>query len=265
VSQLTGRILVFDSHELFTEVPELSGRKIKRLLWHWVQRYWIPKASLCYSVGPKLALRLSLTYSAEFLSVRNVPNRKSIEVEHLPHVMLYQGTLNIGRGLEEAILALKELPEWQLWIAGSGPLDYELKQLSTDCGVKDRVKFYGNISPALLHDLTCRSSVGLNLLKQDSLNYYYSLANKFFDYVQAEIPSVNMNFPEYRDLCEEFNVAVLLDQCTSEDLIAAISTLSDEKKYTQLRSECKKAAQIWNWENEEKKIAKAYNRLFAEG
>ena len=67
--------------------------------------------------------------------------------------------LNIGRlvgykGQRFLIEALRGL-DAVAWIVGTGPLENELKQIAQDCGVADRVKFWGGVDdaelPALLH------------------------------------------------------------------------------------------------------------------
>lgn len=68
--------------------------------------------------------------------------------------------LNIGRlvgykGQRHAIEALARLPDGVLWIAGTGPLEAELRGLAGGLGVLDRVRFLGDVAdadlPGLLH------------------------------------------------------------------------------------------------------------------
>jgi glycosyltransferase involved in cell wall biosynthesis len=68
--------------------------------------------------------------------------------------------LNLGRlvgykGQRFAIEALGRLPHGVLWIAGTGPLEAELRELAKRCGVAERVEFLGDVPdselPGLLH------------------------------------------------------------------------------------------------------------------
>lgn len=68
--------------------------------------------------------------------------------------------LNVGRlvgykGQRHAIEALPRVPSAVLWLAGTGPLEADLRQLAATTGVADRVRFLGNVPdgdlPALLH------------------------------------------------------------------------------------------------------------------
>lgn len=257
--------LIYDSHELFTEVPELRGRYLKRKLWHLLQKWFVPWSSLQITVGPKLAKHLNHMYGGDFLAIRNMPEEKICSAIMEPRTMIYQGALNIDRGIELAIDAVVALDSWTLWIAGTGPKENELRTIVRDLGLEDRVAFLGRIPPDELHEKTCRAAVGLNMLHGDSLNYYYSLANKFFDYVQAGIPGISMNFPEYQALCNEYNVALLLEDYNAGALVKALRQLEDEAVYDKYRQACHKAAEQWNWEKESGKLVEAYQRLFESG
>ena len=250
-----GRRLVYDSHELFTEVPELQGKNLKRKIWHWLQKWMVPKSDLQITVGPKLAIRLSHLYGGNFLSVRNMPFSKPKSLESQQKLMLYQGALNTDRGIELSIQALTEMSEWKLWIAGKGPKEQWLRSIAKSAGVADRVTFLGNIPPDQLSEITCQATVGLNLLRGESMNY------KFFDYVQAEIPGISMAFPEYKALCEEYPVAILLENYSVGELVEALRTLEQTEVYQKYQHACREAAQLWIWPNEAEALVKAYQAM----
>jgi hypothetical protein len=100
--------LVFDAHEYFTEVPELTGRDAIKKIWQRVLDYGVKKAVACYTVGPELGRLFSEQYGKKFEVVYNMPERKTVPENNQPgRVVLYQGDLNEGRGLEETIEAMK--------------------------------------------------------------------------------------------------------------------------------------------------------------
>jgi len=104
--------------------------------------------------------------------------------------------------------------------------------------------------------------MGINLLENKGLNYYYSLANKFFDYVQAGLPQISMNFPEYKKMNEQFEVAVLIDDLKTKTIVNAVNRLLHEKDfYFRLRENCLRAREEWNWEKEEQKLLSFYQQL----
>ena len=97
------------------------------------------------------------------------------------------------------------------------------------------------------------------MLENRGLSYYYSLANKFFDCVQAEVPVLTMNFPEYRALNAEHEVAVLLDELSPETVAAAVRHLLDDPAtYQRLQTNCRAARAVWNWEREQEVLLKVW-------
>ena len=260
---LMGRDFVLDSHEYFTEVPELQGRSFSKSIWKSLGKTAVPKAKLCYTVNQSLATILSKEFGNNFDYIRNLPyampweERKTSESGQ--KIILYQGALNVGRGLEQGIDALKSLPaDYVLWIAGGGDIEKELRNKVAHLGMNDSVVFLGRLSPDELQKITLQAWCGLNVLEGESSNYYYSLANKFFDYVNAGVPAINMSFPEYINHNKEFEVSVLIEKCSTEAIAAAIPKLEEPEFYQRLTANCKKASAVWNWENESEKLISLY-------
>ena len=102
----------------------------------------------------------------------------------------------------------------------------------------------------------------MNLLEGSSKSYYYSLANKFFDYIHSGVPSINMDFPEYRAINEQWEVSLLLNKLEQEELRTAIESLwNDTDLYRQLRENCLNCRKELNWQQEEKKLLSIYNAI----
>ena len=177
--------------------------------------------------------------------------------------VLYQGALNAGRGLEAAIAAMQQVDNVQLWLAGEGDLSVELRQLAGQLGVQEKVHFLGFVRPEALKTHTAQAWLGLNLLENCGLSYYYSLANKYFDYVQAGVPVLTMDFPEYRALNAQHEVALLLDELSPARVAAAIRRLrDDEGLYARLQGACAAAGGVWTWEEDEKVLLEVWQAVY---
>ncbi|MEO6039058.1 MAG: glycosyltransferase [Saprospiraceae bacterium] len=177
-------------------------------------------------------------------------------------ILLYQGALNAGRGLEAAIAAMQQIANVQLWLAGEGDLSGELRQLTEQLGLQNKVRFLGFVQPEELKTLTARAWVGLNLLENRGQSYYYSLANKFFDYVQAGVPVLTMNFPEYRTLNDQYEVALLLNDLSPGVVVEAIRLLqNDPALYTRLQAGEAQARETWTWKEDEKILLAIWDRV----
>jgi glycosyltransferase involved in cell wall biosynthesis len=255
---LRGKKTVYDAHEYFIEVPELTDRPMIKGVWAAIGRFFIPKCDAAYTVGPALAAEHEKVYGRPFGSVRNIPlalnkYQKSVfapSYTDLPY-LLYQGALNDGRGLQEAIAAMPLVSGLRLLIAGEGDLSSNLRSQVTQLGLHERVIFLGRQTPAQLKEYTCRAWLGLNLLEHKGQSYYFSLANKFFDYIMHGVPSLNMDFPEYRAIMNQYEVGVLLSDLRPQTIANAVNSLQEnEKAHRTLRQACLNAAEEFCWERE---------------
>jgi glycosyltransferase involved in cell wall biosynthesis len=253
---------VFDAHEFFTEVPEVTNRPVVKATWDWIGRICLPFYHRAYTVGPALAALVGARYGLSFGVVRNVPVARPVapKPEGQLKIVLYQGALNEGRGIEAALEAMTLLPdEVVLWLAGEGDRSEALRQLAFQLGLGERVRFLGYVLPDDLPDLTAKCWIGLNLLENKGLSYYYSLANKFFDYVQAEKPVLAMRFPEYEALNQQHQVALLLDHLSATTVAEAIRRLAnDHDLYTHLCEGCAAARLTWVWEQEKETLLRLW-------
>ncbi len=260
------KALIYDAHEYFTEVPELAERPVSKKIWEIMAGILIPRVKYAITVCSSLSEIFENKYGVKFEVIRNVPYlnvlTKGEENPTANFIVIYQGVLNDGRGLEESIMAMQQLTGVALWICGEGDLSASLRALSASCGVTETVKFLGKLTPTELKVITSQAHLGLNLLKNKGLNYYYSLANKAFDYMHAGIPSLNMAFPEYTKLNERYEVFELLDELEPSLIADAIMKLKDNKQlYQHLSSNAKKAAQELNWQLESKKLIDFINSV----
>lgn len=265
VGRLKKKVCVYDAHEYFTEVPEVVRRSFVKRTWELAARLTIPRLRYAYTVGPALAEALQQQYNTPFAVIRNVPHQGTKTTQPKPSgtpVILYQGALNEGRGLEQAIRAMVHLKEAELWLAGEGDLSIPLRHLVRKLKLQHRVHFLGFVLPKELKLITPKATIGLNLLESGGLSYYYSLANKTFDYIQAGVPSINMAFPEYRRINEQHRVFHLLHELNTDSLRLAIERLlSEPDYYNELRQNCLAARNHYTWEQEETALLDFYGNI----
>ena len=292
---LAGQPFVYDAHELFTEVPEVVGRPRVQQIWRWIENFIVPRARARYTVGPALARLFEQRHGQPFAVVRNVSQRTEHQsektdnklIDPLPNdecltpngqrptanrqpptptpYLLYQGALNAGRGLEALLEAMPQVGG-RLVICGEGDLSAPLRAQAGRLGLlaSGQVEFRGFVLPDALRAVTRRAAVGIMLLENIGLSYYYSLANKFFDYVQAGIPQVVVDFPEYHALNAEHEVATLLPNLEPAALAAALNRLlpgGDAAYRQRLQANCAIAREVWTWEREEAVLLEVYARV----
>jgi glycosyltransferase involved in cell wall biosynthesis len=151
----------------------------------------------------------------------------------------------------------------KLVVCGDGNFMPQLKKLIRDNNVTDKVELKGMVSPEELWKLSLHAKIGITIIENEGMNQYFSLPNKFFDYIHAEIPQVAVNFPEYKKINDEFEVAVLLDTQDPELISREINNLlGNTVLYDRLRRNCIMARQTLNWQQEEKKLLSFYQSVF---
>jgi glycosyltransferase involved in cell wall biosynthesis len=270
--KLKGTKLVYDAHEYFPEVPEVVRRPFTQKVWRLVGQFFVPRYHVTYTVTQSIAEVFEKLYSVKVSVIRNLTDNREQKIEvndfHTSFIIpdskfiLYQGALNEGRGLEHLIDAMQNI-DLKCVLAGDGDIAQELKNKVKKLGLEEQVFFTGKIAPSDLKVLTEKAYIGINLLENKGLSYYYSLANKFFDYLHAGIPQICINFPEYKRINEIYEVAVPLDDLNTSTIQLAIEKLmNDHAFYAQLKENCIPCAKDLNWENEEKKLVAIYDQLF---
>lgn len=230
--------LIFDSHELFTETPELRDNALAAFVWRRLEKWLVPRVPMRITVSNAIAHEYEHRYGVGFHVLRNVP--PSLDLSGLPEApvsllpgrkfIILQGTgINRQRGAEEAVEALTLLPDYfHLIIAGDGAVVENLKKQVVESGLQPRVLFTGRLPYAQLMALTVQCFAGLSLDKPTCLNYLYSLPNKIFDYIQARIPIIVSPIPEPASLVKNYGIGLVLDDVTSGDIAEKVLLL--EKK-----------------------------------
>jgi glycosyltransferase involved in cell wall biosynthesis len=258
IKWITGKTLIFDAHEYFTEVPELIDRPFVKRFWSWIEHLFVPKADICITVSNHLASIYSKQYTKTFVPIFNAPVYDKLYIpaeKRDEHKIIYQGMLNLGRGLEEAIKAFEFIPNAHLYIIGDGDIAHTLKTMAEQSNARERIHFMGWMDHDEIRHFTDDATLAINLLDGKSKSYYYSLANKFFDYIHAEIPSVNMNYPEYQYIIHEYEIGVLIDDLTEKSISTPIiQLLNDQEKLEKMRQSCRQAKKKYNWQNESVKL-----------
>ncbi|WP_324679517.1 glycosyltransferase [Hymenobacter sp. GOD-10R] len=268
-AMLGGQPFVYDAHELFTEMPEVVARPIVRRLWRLVEQIVVPRATLAYTVGPALARLFEQRYGRPFEVIRNISWLAESKLPPAPMAapaggyILYQGVLNVGRGLEALLDAMPQVAG-RLVLCGEGDLSVALRERAAHLGLlaSGKVEFKGFVRPEQLREITRQAAVGVMLLEPQGLSYYYSLANKFFDYLHAGIPQIVVDFPEYRQLNDQYEVAEVVE-LTSGAIAGALNRLlrDEPSRYHQLATNCRRARLELNWQREEQHLLALYASL----
>ncbi|WP_313502332.1 glycosyltransferase family 4 protein [Kaistella carnis] len=262
ISKQLGIPLVFDSHEIFTEMPAIQG-KLSQKIWRFLERKYIPNIKYMMTESVSYANWFTETYGVKPIVVRNIPRKITDKIEipdNQPKILLYQGAINQSRGIPQAILATKYLDNVIFKIAGDGPKIKEYKELVKKENLQHRVEFLGKLIPTELRKVTRTADVAVSIEENGGVSYLYSLPNKVADCIQARVPLVLINFPEMMRVYNQFKVGEIVENHDPKNLADKIQkVLNRGRAYYQ--PELEKAAAELCWEKEESKIIALFKKV----
>ncbi len=257
--------LVYDSHELFTEIPELLNRPKIQGFWLGIEQFIFPKLKNVYTVCDAIAHYYQDKYKVSVGVVRNLPLLKEVDsLEDFPFetegkkIVFYQGALNEGRGLELLIETVNLLPDWLLVIAGSGTISKELQEKVTKENWTEKVIFLGRLLPEDLAKLTPLATVGVSIEEDLGLSYRYALPNKMFDYIHAKIPVLVSDLPEMKKILTNYKVGQVLKSRNSVSLAQQLQEMGTIKKTAY---DFDTAIAALNWQKEAVQLLEIYRNL----
>ena len=254
---------IYDAHELFCEMKEIITRPGIYKIWKRIERFTVPKFSNGYTVNQPIADEFTKMYGVHYEVIRNIALlREIIPAEKKEKFILYQGAVNEGRSFETLIPAFKNI-NCKLIICGDGNFMLQAKQLVAANNLEDKVIFKGKIQPDELAAITQQAYIGITLFDDKGLSNYYSLANRFFDYLHAGIPQLCVNYPVYSQINSQLPIALLVDDISSTNLATQLNNLLvNEVLYNELQQNCLKLRQTLNWQQEEIKLIAFYKDIF---
>ena len=253
---------VYDAHELFCEMKEIATRPFIYKMWKKIERYTVPKFIHGYTVNQPIAGEFKKMYGVTYEVIRNIALLREINIaEKKEKFILYQGAVNEGRSFETLIPAMKGV-NCQLIICGDGNFMQQAQLLVKENNLEQKVIFKGKVKPDELRTITQQAYIGVTLFDNAGLSNYFSLANRFFDYLHAGIPQLCVNYPVYKEINDKYHIAVLTEDIGAKNIAALLNNLLlNEFEYNKLQQNCLKARQELNWQEEKKKLLQFYKNL----
>lgn len=272
-SKLKNTKRVYDAHELFCEMKEIVTRPSRYKVWKWIERSAVPQFKHGYTVCEPIADEFKQMYGVDYKVVRNVAFAKSYGLSVAGYetpstlnlqpstFLLYQGAVNEGRSFETLIPAMKNV-QAPLHIYGDGNFLQQTEQLIQQHQLKEKVILKGKRTPDELTAITSQAYAGITLFENNGRSNYLSLANRFFDYIQAGIPQLCVDYPAYRAINDQYEIALLIPDTSEESIATGLNLLlTNAVLYDRLKQNCRKAAEQLNWQEEEKILISFYKNI----
>ncbi|WP_417656303.1 glycosyltransferase family 4 protein [Pseudidiomarina aestuarii] len=260
--------LVYDTHELETEKNGLCG--LRKRISKWTEAKFIGSCDLVIVVSELIADWYADTYKIERpLVVKNAPrlrhqDKKDLFREALPilpeqKILLYQGGLTKGRGIHLILDAFKVREENDVVAVfmGYGDLACEVQQTAKN---HSNVFYFPAVAPSIVLDYTASADIGISLIENTCLSYYYCLPNKLFEYAMAGLPVIVSDMKEMADTVQRAGFGMVLSEYSNKAINAAVDSLA----FCDLGSfscHAYQFAQANAWERQEKVMLEGYHRM----
>ncbi len=249
--------IVYDAREFYFALASLVDRGITQKLVGWFERYLVSRSAAITVSGWLDAEIVAKQYGLLDLPtvILNSPPlarpfdssrfRDEFDIpEHLK-IVVYQGVVLKGRGIEPFLRALPHIENVVLCVIGSGTDVERLQSISNELGIADRVFWKGAVPYSELHGWTCSADVGLCLIEPVSLSYEYALPNKFFEYMMAGIPSLISDLPALHAFVKDYPVGMLVERDLGvSDIVNATRSTLNVHTYAAMKDQCKHVEQF---------------------
>lgn len=260
--------IVYDAHEYETEQNNLVGWRKRAAKWLEKQLIGHADAVMTVSGGiadeyvrlygiPRPSLVLN-TPARHFVARKNL-FRKAFGIGEEQTIFLYQGSLSRGRGIESIIDAFKgmESSDRVLVLMGYGPLAEAVKEAAA---AHTNIFYHEAVAPEVVLDYTASADVGLSLIENSCLSYYYCLPNKVFEYAMAGLPVIVSGLYEMRRIVEQYAIGAVMASDDEAGLLSAMEQI-EAMEAEILKHNLERFAEIFNWEAQEQVLLGVYKAL----
>jgi len=261
-----GAVLVYDTHELETEA---LGSELRRRVTRQIERRLLSHVDRILVVNESIADWYRETYGREDVdAIRNLPERRpdSTRADGLRRrfglgdddlIFLCNGVLSAARGVGAILSAFSQASEHQhVVFMGWGPLEETIRRHAEQC---HNIHFQPAVPPEEVMAVTAGADVGLALIENTCLSYYYCLPNKLFEYIVAGLPVIASDFPEMARVLSEHSCG-----WTTEPRAEALAALLGRLSSTEIAAgaaSARRARASLDWALESEKLKQVYRDL----
>ena len=283
LKRITGAKLIYDSHEIYIATmnqffPQKGWKSLygKPLTWinQWFhkqrERRHLKQVDQMITVCDSFKTYFETTYEAPpILVVKNCPKdvgeyiqtnllREKLNLSAQDKILLYQGDVNISRGIEIVAHALKLLDDTiHFVVLGGGTKLNEFKEKYT----QSNIHFYGKVPFEELYDYTRSADLCIMLIENYNLSKKLTLPNKAFEYMVAGRPYITNQLPEVSKIVKEENCGFIIDDSNAKKIAKAINEIFQRTDLEEMGKRGRKAIEEkYYWEKEVEKLLEFIKR-----
>jgi len=272
-------LVVHDMHEYPPGEPADKAPQLLKLpillahiLWNKLSMKWVDHVFTANSIVRGYVLALSyrmsvdVLYNAPSLKLFPQPVSKSWPTGDERLLLCHEGSLPFDRGLKEMVEAVYRLRDRVcLRIVGDvfgeerAWLDLEIEKKK----LHDTIKITGWLPYEKVSEAISDCHVGLILFRECIENRMAGPPNKLFNYMNAGLPVLSVDFPEMRQIIAEEQCGILIYDQSVKAIVDVIGTLlGDFDKLRKMGKNGQRAVrERYSWEIMERKLLLSYERL----
>lgn len=266
VSKIKGKPLIFDSHEHFTQVPELKDNPFARKVWKAVEKHCIKGCDAVFTVCNPIKDYFKEEYNVESHVIRNIPSQihnseNRVSASEKENILVWQGAVNIERGLEELCEAMQYI-DAKLLIMGNGDIKSYLEHKVKEWGIEEKVLFLGRLEFENMMSNTRKAKLAISIDKPTNGNYAISLPNKIFEYIASATPVLVSPLQEIKHIVDNYHTGIYINSYEPKQLAKQIEDiLLDIENLDLIAENCRQASKEFSWEKEETKLFEVLTKL----
>lgn len=266
ISRKTHAKLILNAHELESERTGLKGiyKKISKIL----EKKLIYKCAHVITVSESIQDWYKKEYSIDNAScIYNAPRytddfdadndyfRKHFDIPSDSMIFLYQGVLDVARGLDLLVDCFKTLSnKYVVIFMGYGPLSGYIQTEADNAG---NIFYHEAVPMSKLKDTTSSADYGMSLIAPVSLNEEYCMPNKLFEYIMYGVPVIGFNTKDQAEFIKKHDIGYVLEKYDAASLKELILSINS-KKYPFFKENVRKIRKDVSWETMEKQLLDIY-------
>ena len=258
--------VVYDAHEYETERHHQSkfDKKVLKI----VEKFLLKSVDRVITVSEPIADEYAKLYNIKKPAViYNTPKQIKVEKrdifrekfnipkEHI--IFLYQGGLQPRRGILEFFELIRGKKGVSYVIMGFGVLKEEILEISKN---ESNIYFHDAVAPDTILEYTSSADIGVCIEENLCKSWNLGLPNKMFEYYMVGLPIVVSGLFELKRFVVDNNTGYVIEDIFN---IEEFNPLFREiiKTYKDKSKNIEKVREIYNWQNQEKKLLEVYREL----
>lgn len=271
IKMRTGAKLVYDSREIYSQLNSLQNRYFAKAFLTFKEKYLVTYVDrmVVTAEADEKYLRKHFSHGIAYHIIKNLPpkfelapNNSLRELFKIPNsklVLLYQGWILEGRGLDTLIESVKNIDNVSLVIIGDGEYKKKLTDSVSKLYLTDKVFFTGFVPYDKLHQYTMSADIGFVLFDNKSISYQNALPNKLFEFIQSAIPVITTNQTTIAQIVESEGIGIVIENLVPEKLIESIEEMKSVETRIKFKENIVQIRDKYNYESQEIEILKVYS------